>query len=195
MFNLPDLQIHPEQLPSAHPDLTAKYTVPVPSGFMHAYGDVWMRFPRPFPARMSYDFDGTVVSVKEGTRSRYSRSSKGRMRVDIVGAYKVIVRTKYGFSVWGTVGDPSKGPSPLKVGDKVRIKDFVPVPFRNADAKEPAIYRNRGTQTTLHGVITNRSRPAYYRMPLTMDLHMYGIYQSFPGVETIRWSHQEKRWT
>lgn len=190
-----NLQIHPDALPASHPAQVARYAVPVPSGYLYSgRGDRWLRFPRPFGLRMAYDFDGIVSSVKERSSVQYRRGSSGRSKASLLDSYSVVVKTDHGFSAWGMVGDPRKGPCPLKVGDKVRIKDFVPIPFRYGGSD---IFQDMN-RLRLKGVITGQTRPPYYRPPFLIEGRMSGmdlsIYSEGRGVENLLWSDRDKAW-
>jgi hypothetical protein len=194
-MNFTNLQIHPDALPPAD-FVAAGLPRPVPNGYMQTgITNYWLRFPRPSPKRMAYDFDGIVASVKAKQSTQYSRGTKGRVKATLLNAYHVVVRTEYGFSAWGLVGNPDKAPCPLNQGDKVRVKDFSPEAFRYGGGND--IVKNLlGIRLT--GLITTQSRPPYYRMPILVhgrfDGMMLGIYETADGVERLRWDSREKAW-
>lgn len=194
-INFTNLQIHPDALPPAD-FAAAGLPMPVPNGYMRTgITNYWVRFPRPSPVRMAYDFDGIVASVKAKTTTQYRRGVKGRVKATLLNSYHVVVNTEYGFAAWGLVGNPDEAPCPLKVGDKVRVKDFSPEAFRYGERSD--IVKNN-LMARLTGLITTQSRPPYYRMPLLIDGRfdsmMLNIYETANGVERLRWDSREKAW-
>jgi hypothetical protein len=193
---IPNAEPHPDDLPKPN----ALYTVP--KGYLSTHGllqDGYIRILKPLILHsFCWDIDGTVASVESGLK--YVRSGSVMRRGSYASTYRVVVRTNLGWSAWGTVGNPEKGDSPLKVGDTVRLKSFRPQAFEKERGQYSTVmYRNQ-YGTKLSGVLTKQNRPPYYRLPLfdavpnrTVELQVR--MDKVEWYETIQWDKSKKQWT